>query len=389
MIRPFKKPRKDVFIEKARLVHGDIYDYSMVDYDGADKAVQIVCKLHGPFWQVSSNHLRGYGCNACYFDSVREKAIKKFLEKSKSVHEGRGYDYSLVDYKNIDSHVDIVCPVHGVFKQTPYRHMQGVGCQKCSGPKYRKLIEHGQKTRLTKEEFVEKSRIKHGDNYDYSFVEYENNRVKVKIVCPVHGGFYQPPTTRMRGVGCPKCKFAKTTPLLKKAARERSKKLAKTFVDRMKIKHAGKGYDYSEAVYKSWDTKVKVICEKHGPFFVSAANHRAGTGCPSCSNIGFDPNKPAILYYLRVFDSGIGEPVYKIGISNQIAKERYPLKSDRQKITILKIWEYPLGREAHSMERKILSLYCGSKYFGEAPLIGVGISEIFYEDVLGLDCGGV
>lgn len=53
------------FIEKARIVHGDHYDYSQVIYANSITDVVIVCPEHGAFTQIPHNHLRGKGCRKC------------------------------------------------------------------------------------------------------------------------------------------------------------------------------------------------------------------------------------------------------------------------------------------------------------------------------------
>lgn len=59
--------------------------------------------------------------------------------------------------------------------------------------------------KLTTEEFIKKAREVHGDKYDYSKVEYVNNKTKVIIICPIHGEFPQSPVNHIRGNECPKC----------------------------------------------------------------------------------------------------------------------------------------------------------------------------------------
>jgi hypothetical protein len=53
------------FIERARSVHGDRYDYSKVAYERCKYRVEIICKEHGSFRQQASNHLSGLGCAKC------------------------------------------------------------------------------------------------------------------------------------------------------------------------------------------------------------------------------------------------------------------------------------------------------------------------------------
>ena len=59
--------------------------------------------------------------------------------------------------------------------------------------------------RLTKEEFIAKARIKHGDKYDYSKSEYANSKQPIYIICYKHGGFWQIPSDHLNGSGCPEC----------------------------------------------------------------------------------------------------------------------------------------------------------------------------------------
>lgn len=62
--------------------------------------------------------------------SRRKRTTKEFIEESVNLH-GIYYDYSKVTYKGIDDRVIIICPVHGEFEQTPYKHLIGRGCNKC------------------------------------------------------------------------------------------------------------------------------------------------------------------------------------------------------------------------------------------------------------------
>lgn len=57
----------------------------------------------------------------------------------------------------------------------------------------------------TKEEFIKDARKVHGDKYDYSKVEYVGSKIKVCIICPKHGEFWQTPSHHFEGKGCPKC----------------------------------------------------------------------------------------------------------------------------------------------------------------------------------------
>lgn len=116
-----------------------------------------------------------------------------FADKSNNTHDFR-YDYSLVVYINNKRKVKIVCPIHGVFEQTPNNHLSGHGCPGCFGTML-----------LTTEKFISKSNIKHNHFYNYEFVKYINNHICVKIKCPIHGIFEQTPNRHLNGGKCPKC----------------------------------------------------------------------------------------------------------------------------------------------------------------------------------------
>ena len=112
------KLTKDEFIAKAKAVHGDKYDYSLVEYVNAFTPVKIICPKHGVFEQKPTTHLSGYGCQQCGKESARisiASTLEQFINAAKKVH-GDKYDYSLVEYKNNHTPVKIICPIHGVFE---------------------------------------------------------------------------------------------------------------------------------------------------------------------------------------------------------------------------------------------------------------------------------
>lgn len=179
------------FIERAKFVHGDTYDYGRVVYHDMHSNVEIVCKKHGVFLQTPSNHLKGHGCEICNKRDGRSLGISEFLSRSQAVH-GSKYDYSCVQYKNTKTKVKIVCPDHGVFYQTPEKHISGHGCPKCA-----------KNHKDTVDSFIQKAKAVHGDLYDYSYVEYVDTYTKVCIIDPEYGAFWQKPGAHLRGEGHP------------------------------------------------------------------------------------------------------------------------------------------------------------------------------------------
>lgn len=122
------------FVKKAKEKHGTKYDYSKSVYLGCEKKMEIICPIHGTFWQEPNNHLRGGGCRSCGYQDHANKTmlgLKAFVERANEIHGGR-YDYSEVIYKNSYTKVKIICKKHGAFHQIPHSHFRGRGCPKCS-----------------------------------------------------------------------------------------------------------------------------------------------------------------------------------------------------------------------------------------------------------------
>lgn len=126
---------KDKFIDEAKKVHGDTYDYSLVNYINNNTKVKIICSKHGIFEQSSKNHIINKNrCPKCSMSEVGESKKPKLTELIKSfrkIHKNK-YDYSKVNYINSHVKISILCPMHGEFKQKPMAHLQlKQGCPKC------------------------------------------------------------------------------------------------------------------------------------------------------------------------------------------------------------------------------------------------------------------
>ncbi len=184
------------FIERAIKIHGDKYDYSKVEYINAHIKVCIICPEHGEFWMVASQHLTGGNCSKC--KKVYRYNTEEWIEKVKQIH-GDKYDYSKVIYKNNCTKVCIICPEHGEFWQIPSNH-EKYGCSKCG------KNESNKRRSSTTNIFITQATLIHNNKYDYSKVEYINNKIKVCIICPEHGEFWQTPGSHLKKHGCPNCK---------------------------------------------------------------------------------------------------------------------------------------------------------------------------------------
>lgn len=192
-----KKLTTEEFIKKAKAIHDDKYDYSLVEYINSQTKVKIICPEHGEFEQKPNNHLNGGGCKTCYHQSMVLDTTT-FVIKAKQIH-GDKYDYSITEYIESKSKVKIFCPKHGEFEQKASGHLSGKGCFSCF---------NNNKLSNTSE-FINKSVLAHGNTYKYTNVDYINDKTKIAITCPIHGDFKQKPSNHLMGQGCPKCNESK------------------------------------------------------------------------------------------------------------------------------------------------------------------------------------
>lgn len=188
------------FKKLGREIHGDKYDYSLVEYRSNGVKVKIICQTHGIFEQRPNDHIsKRTGCPKC---SGKGKTTEDFVNELRLVH-GNFYDYSETLFKGVDNKILIICPHHGKFYQTAYSHSKGAGCTKCRS---KKLSE---KYSSSLDDFKTKANKIHSNSYDYSNVIYINGKSKIKIRCLKHGIFEQLPQSHLRGRGCPICRQSK------------------------------------------------------------------------------------------------------------------------------------------------------------------------------------
>lgn len=289
---------------------------------------------------------------------------EQFIEKAIKVH-GNLYCYDKSDYVNTYTKVEILCPEHGLFWQTPKDHLKGRGCRKCGFIKCTACAIKS--TEQVVKEFIQI----HKNKYDYSKVKYEKDNIKVKIICPIHGGFEQIPSSHLQGCGCPKCGKIK--------ASEKRSHSFEHFVKQAKEVH-GDLYRYNKETYKSYKQHTDIMCSKcKSTFKTTPQHHTNGTGCPNCAESGFNKNKPAILYYLKITtDKGL--ILYKIGITNRSVNERFQL-TDLSKIEIIKQEKFALGSDALDKETEIKRKFKEFQYKGPAVLSS-GNTELFTKDIL-------
>ena len=105
----------ETFVQKARTVHGEKYNYDEFVYKGANVAGLITCIEHGEkFSQIAQNHLKGStGCKQCPGPGGAKRTAHgpDLIARGLAKYNNK-YDYSLVgDIKTTRDNIDVICTV--------------------------------------------------------------------------------------------------------------------------------------------------------------------------------------------------------------------------------------------------------------------------------------
>lgn len=133
------------FIKQANLKWNSFYNYSKVNYINNYTKVEIICPIHGSFFKDPRSHIdpqRYGGCQSCSKERL-SKIISKvqqqkpkgtnreaFIDYCNGIHNNK-YSYDKMNYVNMMTPIEIICPIHGTFTQHPINHYQGKGCPEC------------------------------------------------------------------------------------------------------------------------------------------------------------------------------------------------------------------------------------------------------------------
>lgn len=309
-----RRQTKEEFIEKAKKIHGDRYDYSEMDYDmetiNTKTKVKIICKTHGAFYQIRNAHVsNGAGCPQCgneisyskidfKFEDFTSSGVtfEDFIKKSKESKQqneteefikklknkfGDKYDYSKTKYDTFYSKVIIICPIHGEFLSAPdhlLREGNG-GCKQCNS------VARGKKRCINRDELIKKAITIHGDKYIYDKIEdYDNHNsfvtdILITIICRKHGEFQIKRTYFLRGHGCKTCGDDSGKKI-------RIKSFDNFVENATKIHGNNLNFDKSKLTYETRKSKITVTCNKyadHGDFETIGSSIISGHGCKKCN----------------------------------------------------------------------------------------------------------
>lgn len=238
---------KQEFLERARDKHGYKYQYPNLK-DKILSSDDIEIEYNGELYtqKVVKHILLG----RCPEKNTPKKTTEQFIKESIDVW-GNKYDYSLVEYKGAMKKVKIIYDGL-IFEQVAISHLNGQAPEK----------------NLTMENFIRKSKLKHGDKYDYSQVKFKDGNSAVMI--GYQGIFYlQKPYHHLSGNKPENINLA-------------VKKTTKQFINEANKVHDFK-YIYDKTNYVKNQVKVIITCPIHGDFEQRPLSHIQGSGCPNCN----------------------------------------------------------------------------------------------------------
>lgn len=417
------------FIERAKGIHGEKYDYTETVYTSTQGKVKITCPKHGVFLVRASEHIgkSATGCKWCSRESIKPLKMdtESFKIESANKH-GNKYDYSKSIYISAREKITVTCREHGDFHIRASAHYgkQKQGCPSCAG-----------RPSINKDEFIERSKQIHLDRFEYDQTCYLNAKTKVIIKCIEHGYFEVLPGNHLNGNGgCKKCSgrpditnddfkerlfdlFGTTldydkvnyqgqgnlvtltckihgdfngypTNILRlKGCPECEKFDLKDFIEKSNIIHNGK-YDYRNSNYINTLTPVIIICPKHGEFLQKPITHLANRGCQTCGierNLlsNREPNEKCFLYFLKL--SYKSHLFWKIGITTKSIETRFASIAKDNVIISVKSFIETTIQNAIFAESLILSDYEDySVYKGHILKHSKGGTECFKIDVFAL-----
>jgi hypothetical protein len=196
------KRTTEEFIEEAKKIHGNLYDYCFFIYKGINEKNKIICNIHGEFWQSPHDHLKGRGCPLCGRQNIGLKSKlsqEEFIKRAINIH-GNNFCYTESIYIGMHKPIKIICKSkRHITTPKAHDHLFGYGCLMC----YHEVI--GDRNRKSTHDFIKEASIIHHNKYDYSKVIYKNNNTKVDIICYIHGTYKQTPDNHLNGHACPKC----------------------------------------------------------------------------------------------------------------------------------------------------------------------------------------
>ncbi len=191
----------------------------------------------------------------------RRMTFDEFVIKAR-VARGDRFEYREDGWRGIAGKVLVICPDHGEWLANAGWHLKGVDCPRCVRPG----------SNMSFGEAVVRAVAVHGDRYRYIDDSWNGASGMLTYECEVHGRVQQVFGDHIKGRGCRKCGYVKTSIALRFTREE--------FLARAMSVH-GDRYDYPDEIPQKNDAMI-INCRIHGPFKQKRTEHFAGHGCHTC-----------------------------------------------------------------------------------------------------------
>jgi hypothetical protein len=334
--------------------------YRCKEYNGYNENSIFSCPVdgHENFIAKTSNIVVGHShCSKCS-GRVSKHTTETFNDKLREV--GLSH-YTLVsEIESVLKVAKFYCEVHDhYFDARPSDVLTGnTKCRKCS-----KRLESYTKDSINEHLHETGRNLK-------LLGEYTNSRTPTLFGCDVCDyEWLAKPSGILYGKGCPCC-----AGVLKSSKEKINKKLED---ENKPVRLVGE--------FINMKTRARFRCEICEYEWDTPPNSimNCGTGCPKCAKYGFDPSKPAWLYYFEIDNHGQSEyeNLYKIGITNTTFDRRYN-KTELKKMKLLFKIYFENGATAYVVEQKLIKQFAEFCYSGP-NILGVGNTEIFVYDIFG------
>lgn len=297
---------------------------------------------------------------------------------------GDQFDFSKFVYANAKTKSTLICKDHGEFQVNPDKIKQNkYVCPTCAKEKKRSYSPRKIRHVLSKEDYLKKVRLKHGENVNLDLSNYNGlTKNNILVICEFHGEEEIKPVNLLaRKHTCNKC-----------GTDQRINNKTKSFIDFVEAanKIHNQKYNYIEENFVNRKSVVLIECKKHGIFKKKAQKHLSGQGCYKCKledmkskgilgggyNLEYFesfPDRKNILskiYYLKVGD------YYKIGITTNFKNRMKDISSkSKMSVEVLDVQEMGLFN-CYLLEQQILNFYYKKRVFDQWS------TELFCEDVL-------
>lgn len=257
------------FLKDLQQKHGNQYTIDINSFKAIKKEVIAYCKDHGKYITAAYNIKRSKSgaCPECRNKHRGAPSLDNntYLQKILKEHGTQKFDY-ISSYNTMHQDILIRCKTcNKNFLETPANHLKRYSCPHCNGI-YNKI--YGSKLNYFKSKIL----LAHGDKYKYDFKTFKRLNTPLKIICDIHGKFFQTPTNHLKGNNCPKCAYITRA--------EENRMSHEDFLIKANVIH--NSFFIYKNEYLNGQTIMEIECPKHGVFFQSAKDHLSGRGCRNC-----------------------------------------------------------------------------------------------------------